>query len=134
MMWGNMGFMDLWQQYWPRVCLVQYCCLRCIKLHIALITGPYLYNINILYVIQSKTNNNKKSSHRNEHIPNKIIIVDASQYICCSMFKVGQATFHHSLMLCQSNRKSGSSLGEILSITSSFAHYFKYGGMQMPNQ
>ncbi len=38
---GNMGFMDLRQQY---------CCLRSIKLHIALITGPYLYNINLLPV------------------------------------------------------------------------------------
>ncbi len=47
MMSGNMGFMDLWQQYWPRLCLGQYCCLKSIKLHIALITGPYLYNIDI---------------------------------------------------------------------------------------
>ncbi len=47
MMSGNMGFMDLRQQYWPWLHLGQYCCLRSIKLHIALITGPYLYNVYI---------------------------------------------------------------------------------------
>ncbi len=45
MMLGNIGFMYLWQQYWPWIHLGQYCCLRSIKLHIALITGSYLYNM-----------------------------------------------------------------------------------------
>ncbi len=40
MMLGNIGFMDLRQSRG------QYCCLRFIKLHIALITGPYLCNID----------------------------------------------------------------------------------------
>ncbi len=38
MMSGNMGVMDR----------VKYCCLRSIKLHIALIIGLYLYNIVLL--------------------------------------------------------------------------------------
>ncbi len=53
MMSGNMGFTDLWQQYWPWLCLGQYCCLTSIKLHVALSTGPYLYNINTTFSLNN---------------------------------------------------------------------------------
>ncbi len=49
MMSGNIFFMDLRQQYYPQLCLGQYCCLISIKPHIVLITGSYLYNIASLY-------------------------------------------------------------------------------------
>ncbi len=41
MMLGNMGF----NGWLATIYLGQYCCLISIILHIALITGPYLYNI-----------------------------------------------------------------------------------------
>ncbi len=47
MMSGNMGLMDLQEQYWHLLCLDQYCCRRSIKHHIALIIGPYLYSIRL---------------------------------------------------------------------------------------
>ncbi len=61
MMLGNMGFMDLWQQYWTRLHLGQYCYLRSIKLHIALIIGPYLYNMIKHGLWASKENKNDKT-------------------------------------------------------------------------
>ncbi len=51
MMLGNTGFLDLRQQYWSRLCLGQYCCLKSIKFHIALITGAYLYNMSIFWLL-----------------------------------------------------------------------------------
>ncbi len=67
------------QQYWPWLCLNQYCCLKSIQLHITLITGPYLYSMCFMVWIFQ---NYQKDAQTCKLCVQNIIIIKLYSILC----------------------------------------------------